>query len=364
MTWSFADNRDGYNYPARNVDTDKDMPRSSRQKADKMMIQDQPITPDAGPRVARGADVFVTADFIYWNVRQDGLAYANTGTIKGFLLLTDQNIATKGHVFHPDFKWEPGFKVGLGMNLSHDGWDLYAQYTWLRSKPNRTSKASVVNDVNNLKANWQVYGLDPLVDDLIYADTKWRLRFNVIDLELGRNFYASKFLTMRPHIGLKGSWQDDDLVNRYRFIPMDLSQVRMRNNIDYWGIGVRTGSNNAWYFMRNFCLFGDFALSALWSRFEIRRKDFNTRDFVNEPENEILHLHTENTVRSLKAVLELTIGLRYDVWWSDDDYHFGLQAGWEEQLWFSHNQHYKVLEEGAHGDLTLQGLTVKARLDF
>ena len=35
------------------------------------------ITPDAGPRVSRGPNIYFTADFIYWLSRQDGLEYAN-----------------------------------------------------------------------------------------------------------------------------------------------------------------------------------------------------------------------------------------------------------------------------------------------
>jgi hypothetical protein len=138
----------------------------------------------------------------------------------------------------------------------------------------------------------------------------------------------------------------------------------MKNNVDYWGFGVRVGMNNAWYFFRNLCLFGDFAISGLWSKFDIDRKDFVTPNFTSAPTTILTGRNTENEVHSLKAVLELTMGLRYDIWWNEDNYHFGVQAGWEEQLWFSHNQHYKQLEEAAHGDLCLQGLTIKARFDF
>jgi hypothetical protein len=77
------------------------------------------ITPNAGPRIDSDWNVFLTADFIYWTIRQDGMFYAVSGAGTG---------ASGGKVHDLDWKWEPGFKVGLGFNLPHDGWDLFAEY--------------------------------------------------------------------------------------------------------------------------------------------------------------------------------------------------------------------------------------------
>ncbi len=47
-------------------------PPAGKQHHNRMTMQE--ITPNAGPRVANGADVFLTADFIYWRPREDGTA--------------------------------------------------------------------------------------------------------------------------------------------------------------------------------------------------------------------------------------------------------------------------------------------------
>lgn len=89
------------------------------------------ITPNAGPCVINGADLFITAEFLYWTIRQDHLAFAfSTPEIIDPLVIPEG----KGSVFHPDWEFNPGFKVGLGILFDHDGWDLYANYTWIRSK--------------------------------------------------------------------------------------------------------------------------------------------------------------------------------------------------------------------------------------
>eukprot|EP01066_Platyproteum_vivax_P005787 Platyproteum_vivax@DN17456_c0_g1_i1.p1 len=74
------------------------------------------ITPVAGPRVAHGADVFITADFIWWKAVQEGMQYAFSG---GIVLGTSPAFtsASSGHVKEVGDAWAPGFKVGLGLNL-------------------------------------------------------------------------------------------------------------------------------------------------------------------------------------------------------------------------------------------------------
>ena len=39
-----------------------------------------PITPNAGPKVYDGMDMFLTTDFIYWTGRLDTLTYARSGS--------------------------------------------------------------------------------------------------------------------------------------------------------------------------------------------------------------------------------------------------------------------------------------------
>ncbi len=319
------------------------------------------ITPSAGPRVSHGVDVFITADFIYWTTRQDGMGFVMSGFGNGIVN------PTKGQVHHIDWDFDPGFKAGIGFNLSHDGWDVFAQYTWLHTHPSTASVQKSSGDPSRLQVAWNlgITNAQPASDAaLVKATATWDNHFNVIDLELGRNYFISQFLTLRPYFGLKGSWQDQDFKVTYLYdesISEPQTTFLMKNDMDFWGIGLRTGLNTGWFFYKNFSLFADFALSALWSNFEIERKDRRLRSTA--PTNLVL-IDVDNDFHTIKAVLEFDIGLRYDLWFYDDEYHLGFQAGWEEQIWFSHNQLLRKTEEGAHGDLILQGLTVKIRFDF
>ncbi len=327
----------------------------------------------AGPRVCEGTDLFVTADFIWWTAREDGLAYAYSG-VNGTVGSTNQN-GGSGSVQHPDFGWDPGFKVGLGYNLPHDDWDVYAQYTWLHMQGDKDSTSNPVGTTNQLSAIWGISNDNayPLVDR---ATGRWDLHFNVIDLEIGRNYFVSQYLTIRPFAGFKGTWQHQDYKVRYTRNTVENDEDvrfvnRMRQDQDMWAIGIRSGFNFAWHFVRDFSLFGDMALSAMMTKYDIDRRDREEQYTLDDSGNivdrvyGITTLNTNNDFYSLKGVLEMDIGLRYDVWFGcNDAYHLRLQAAWEEQLWWGQNNMIGRFEECAHGDLMLHGLTIKARFDF
>ena len=313
------------------------------------------ITPNAGPRVSDGADVFITADFIYWTGREDGLGFAYTGARSSNL------DPKKGEIKHPDFGFDPGFKVGLGLNLGHDGWDVFAEYTWLHSDGDKRTVSASDPSNSSIRPLWLI---DPASmgpsTPISRASGEWDLHFNVIDLELGRNFFVSRYLTLRPHFGFKGTWQDEDYTVRYE--EPESGEVfisKMRIDQDFWGVGLRTGLDTAWHFTRRWSIFGDVALTALWCYFDVDRKD--TTDFMSIKDTV---LNTENDFHSIKGVIEIALGLRWEIWFRDDDYHFLIQAGWEEQIWLNRNQYFRHAEEGSHGDLTFQGLTLKLRFDF
>lgn len=347
-------------HPRRGQDSHRQPPAG---QIDEQPGMNRVITPAAGPRVSNGADVFITADFLLWRPQEEGMAYAFTGL--------GDNVANvgQGSVLQPGWRWEPGFKVGLGLNLDHDGWDLYAQYTWLQSErkdntPFNSTLAPTWNIADNFNDLFSNVGNS--VNSIRTAASTWKLEYNTIDLDLGRNFFVSQYLTTRPFFGFRGAWNKTNYQVTYTSpdgtYAIDATQYQMDNNQDYWGFGLRTGLNTGWHFTNEFGFYGDFALSTLWSEFKTGRVD--TRKDIIGAGNPVNVINTQNNFYSIVPVTELEFGLRYETWFSDDDYHFLVQAGWSNLVWYNYNQTFKLAEEGSHGDLTLQGLTVKVRFDF
>jgi hypothetical protein len=311
------------------------------------------VTPSAGPRVINGIGMFATGDYLYWVAKQDNMQYASTG------YTNDNFISTApGSASNLKFRFHSGFKAGLGFSFGHDYWDLSSTYTWFLSD----------NNTGSVKGG-EYSGLTPSFDpyiDLSYADyfTKasslWTLHFNVIDVDLGRNFYISKYLSLRPFIGLKGSWQKQKSSSSYLGMMIDTPFSYSRNlKSSFWGIGIHTGCNTAWHLAGTWSIYGDIAFSSLWGPFQTKRTDKSSSSG-----SDVTPVSQTNNFHTLSPVLELALGLRKEQWFYHNRFHVAVQAGWEEQIWWDQNQFAWNRSISLNGNLILQGLTARIRFDF
>ncbi len=297
------------------------------------------ITPLAGPIVREWAGLYVSADFIYWQMREDGLEYAHDG-----VTTSGATASKQGGYKNFDFAYEPGFKVGLGTNFRHDGWDLFLNYTWFENS--RTAHASVHSSRGVLDVI-EYDGTFP--DSSIKAEAHWHLLFNVVDFELGRNFYISQHLAVRPFIGLKASWMSQRLnVNNY---PQSGGEHLLKQKQHFWGGGLRGGAITDWHFTRNWSLYGNLALAELYSLFQDKLHG------VQAFQKRIFH--------TIVPVLEMGLGVRYETFFSQDRYQLFAQLGWEQQVWWGQNQF--ILTDAPNmssNNLVLQGLDLKFGFNF
>ena len=312
---------------------------------------EQVITPSASPVVKHGFDLYLFGDFIYWTARVDTLQenYEETTYLPSF---SSETIKTKNHL-------NPGFKVGAGMNFEHDGWDSLVRYTWLR-----TSSCSQVSG-NNFTSGTIFFSENDYV-----GKKKLKIHFNAVDWELGRNFYISQQLLLRPFIGFKGAWNrqnyfknSSNLNESFRNSSLtyeDLFSYSITLEQNFWGIGIRPGLETSWQFTSQWSIFGETSLSALWGQFKNTQKEHQKNVDILDP-SQNTDSDVSNISRSfytISPVMEFLIGLRWDYKFSDDDYRIRIQAGWEEQVWFNQNQF------NIPSNLVLQGLTVNFRFDF
>ena len=316
------------------------------------------VNPSGRPQVKDGADLFITADWLIWQAKENGLGYVIKNDSTSTTNLADADIK------NPAFDWDFGFRVGLGWNTPHDGWDLYANWTWF------DTHASDHTHAGSSKHLFPVYAHPFEVDNGVAQNSEahWRLHLNMIDLELGREFFVSKWVTLRPFVGLRNAWVRQKFDCEYEQIShsgsLQEAEVEMVNN--YWGLGLRTGLNTQWGLGAGFSIYGNAAISLLYGFFHLEQEQEQTIATV-----ESTFMDLEQSYHIDRAISELALGIRWDHMFSDDNYHFGIQAGWEHLMFWGQNQmqrfvSFTTLGEyvANQGDLTIQGWTVSARFDF
>lgn len=293
-------------------------------------------------------NIFVSVDYTLWTAREAGLAVAASN-----FYATAQAPAL-GSVFYPDWKLRSGFKVGLGANVGHDGWDVQAQYTWFYNKNNKLKAHSMT--AGQAISVWRV---DPSSNQVALnaVSSSWNNWFNRIDVELARSFYAGHYLAYRPWIGLLGAW--DEQWFEFDYTDTNSTVYYYRNSQKFWGIGPYAGTDASFFFTNEWALFLTSGASLPWSKYDAKTKQ-NTNSTGTTSK-----FYTQNTFWNVSPMFELALGLRWDTWWSDNSWHFRLQAGWEQQVWFSHNNMFAVGTDGdGSGNYSMQGLTIKARANF
>lgn len=320
------------------------------------------LTPCAGPRVKNGMDLYFTGDFVYWTARLDTLTYAKTSH------RNPQNTGDlrKGNVQSVDWSWDPGFKVGLGWNFCHGCWDMNVQYTWFYTN---------VGDKKHSTSLFPSYDLLPHTlpqNQILFnrATVQFDLHYQVGDLELGRNYYVSRTLKLRPYIGMKGTWQKQDYQVHYDATP--IAQLNTHYNFrakfdqSLWGLGMRAGFNTSWQFSKYIGLYGNIAFSGIWLHYDVDRKDtFDTIVSMPQPQStELTTFNIQDRLRLVKPVMEFGLGLRCESYFGCGRYHILVQGGWESQIWI--NQTVYITKDGHYDrfDLSLHGLTTKIRFDF
>ncbi len=358
----------------------------------------QVITPIMAPPVVPGeANVTTFADFLWWKSYLDGVEFAWSGGIynssRGTLGVGEGNLKT------PPFKFAPGVKVGIGVISDFDGWDGFAVYTGLYTGHHHNK--TLFDSTKGLNGTF----LTPTNRNLNEVTCSSKQSFNVLDLTLGRNFFISKVLTLRPNVGIKLSWIEEKFNINYdlpfaTFVPLNVTQ-QVQNfspfeqqfpnfglpnftedftlNQRQYGIGARGGLNAVWHFTKEYGIYGDFAASVMWNNFKIKsletalRPTLVSNQFGAEVVFNVYNLLNQKTsIRRISSVLEVGLGFEGMVWFNNDKWLLTTRLGWEGQIWMNFNQLYAPLLNDYSfdypaklvGDLSLHGLTARVGFTF
>lgn len=314
------------------------------------------INPPARPVVKDGTDLWLQAEALYMHATEDGMNYVINSHNSSF---------ADGRVKNASYDWDWGFRVGVGYNMPHDGWDLLLNWTWFHSHEHHDDEADAGEFLMPTTTNASNSQGNLLVTE---ANEHHHLHLNLVDLEMGREFFVSKWLTMRPHFGLRAGW-----IHRNFEVELEGGDALTTNTLEdefhnrYRGIGLRTGFDTQWGLGSGWSVYGQLAFSLLYGRQHLHGQE----DLKATSGAETEQLDVRNRWMMVRTMADVGLGIRWDHLFYDDNYRVRFQLGWEEHVVFGFNKDMDFVNStirgkltNNRGDLAISGVAFQARFDF
>lgn len=317
------------------------------------------INPSSRFQVKDGCNMFLTADFLWWSANTDGLYYAQSNFGSPTTAIPpDGSVDFSGHIQRVEEEWGPGARVGFGGNMPYDEWDIYLYWTWFHADPSDSAKQHQHGPLLVLWSHPDAAGTNLAT----HAHAKWDLTINVLDLEMGRPFWVGKHLSVRPYMGIRGAWIDQEFKIKYDYATAPGIKGKLKMESDFEGVGARAGIDMRFALYNGWSLYGLAAASLMYGSFDCN---------FHQKSNHHKIARTEDGFHRGISTVQMGLGVRWDKFFHSRRYHVGVAAGWEQNIWYGvtqFNHYYSQLQIGAvdqnNGDLTLQGGTLSARFDF
>ena len=291
---------------------------------------------------------------LYWYGSADGIGY----TTKPSDVLTTEDF-TKGHVVDPTFKWQWGFRLGIGYTQCDRQWTYKAYWTHIESKAH--GHVTYNSDAPDFQGIYPIWSMSPdtLPNDYVSeASTNWHLHTDIGDFIFQYNYSCfCDQLTLMPFVGIRIVSLSQNLSAKYEggtfFTGVDANKLHSR----YYSGGPRFGLNLDYALAWGFSIFGRGAVAPLFGG------SHNTQRETYLDAKRYHHSYNNNNV---VCSTDYEVGLRWKglvlPCWPD----IVLSASWEGQEFFYANKFNRGSYDffSKNRAIYLQGVTFNASLDF
>lgn len=328
-------------------------------------------------------DLYFGASFIYWQAMQDNMTFAasvvSNQTDPFTLTIGDSRNKTTGNMISQEFEYKPGFKVLAGMNLDHDNWDVYAEYTWFKSTTTTSVDAQDISKIELLKSTgiYPCNGNPDLIDQKTAFNSgsqEWKLKFQALDAALARTYYVGKKLTFRSIFGARFAWftqiKEQSFVNTGNLtnVAAHIGNSTLSQNYSSWGAGILAGLNTNWIIGEGFRVIGNGSVDMLYTRVQTS----NYKDRIYQPTGPgITWAFPQSRPDFVMPHMDLEFGFGWSSYFDCNNWHvdflatYGFQTFWNANLFRQFNDDVQTASSiMPNGNLYIHGLTVSARLDF
>jgi hypothetical protein len=321
----------------------------------------------------------LSVDVLYWQTKVQNSFFCTT--VDGLVDSPRNYTQIRNYI---KFDWAWGFKVGAGYNFEHDDFDSRAEYTYFRN----TAKGSVgplalpsgilspfITDNYQLTYDsFQDYTADYVT--IQYAEQAredLKNAYNDVFIDLGRAFFLSKCLSIRPSLGVEATWFSFKGNVNYtggNSVEFDFNPVR---NVDgtFWGglgsgalkkssslksvgVGPRLGLDTKYHLCNGFSIYGNGNGALLYTYFQQNSKT----TYTLQPNNQKILV---NNFHSVIPTAKIDIGIRYDSNISCDTQRIGIALGYES-VYYWDTYGYSTIK--GYNGVGMYGANLKVRWDF
>lgn len=315
-------------------------------------------------------NVFIDMSFIYWQPSEDNLelgAVNNVGGTAG---------TVSGNVVDMDFDFKPGFKIGVGGYFTYDNWDAHGEYTWLHTTNHES--ASVSSSASSTQTILPMWGSPATAGAFVYnsASAKWKMNMDILEVDLGRWCYVGTQLLFRPAFGARAAFIRQNYNVTYEANNPFPGNSTFRKSVvssksHSWGIGPQTSLNANWLVGYGLRFFGIGEADLLFTQYSSLGSSESNTPLAPSTASLAQFSMNQDDHNTLRAHLDLQLGLGWGMHWSCHGVYTDLQLGYDFQVFFDQNMFRRynsstmtANSQAPNGNLYIQGLTVQFLVSF
>lgn len=297
---------------------------------------------------------FAFADLLFWKA-------SVSSSDNWSQVITSSSYFQSATINSVNFKYNTGYRVGLGYQQPFDFWDTLFYYTSYKTRGRDQESGNVYSDyVGNFFVNNTDGGSISAAPFYGLGAMQWKLVFDTLDLELGRTFNMDKLLSLRPYLGLKAAIINQSIYTSW-YNPVNVATFttaseNLQNN--FWGLGPVLGLKSVWPLYKGetttFNIFGNLSGAVLWGHWS-----FSDHYSNNLPMSVTVNHSDLNGASTMARGL---VGLEWGGKISKAD--LSARLGYEAQVWLSQLQFYTYNQGRVNNLLSLQGGILELCINF
>ncbi len=310
----------------------------------------------ARPILNHGCNLWIQGEALFWKASVDRLNY----------VIVEKNTSEPNPPFHASIKsaeydWNWGYRLSTGYTIPHDKWDIAATWTSIQNNGSMSERAKG-STILLQPTGYQ----NTIPSGITRVRGSWDIDLSQIELALGKEFFPSPWIKLRPMGGMRSTWidqkSDTHSVNISTF-----ETAEQHGKWRFWGLGFVAGAQVDWMLSQDWSIFSFADFSILWGYFSHEQKQTRAPSQLYQ---------LKKSMRCARGVYDIGCGLKWSHFFSNNRWKLTCKASYEYHLYPEQNQflyNTNIVSPGQSddgsfinngGDLTYKGLSLSIQIDF